>query len=275
MKTPGTSALRARSPTSLRAGLHDWWVGARNWELWGTLAWYDVVLRYRRSMLGPLWLTISTGLMLVGMGPLYAMLFGVPLNQFFPHLALGIIFWGFLTGCIVDGCGVFYTAANYLKQPGFPPLALVWRSLARNVIQLAHTIILYIPIARWFHVPITSRVFLFIPGLVVLVINLHAIMITLGVLTARFRDVAQIVSSVLTMMLFLTPVMWFPDALPQRARFVLWNPFAQLLALVRLPLLGGYPAPGTVKYMIFFTALNVIIAALVWTATRRRLVYWV
>lgn len=268
-------AALSSTNSAFLAGLHDWWIGVRNAELWGTLAWYDVVLRYRRSMLGPLWLTLSTGLMLVGMGPLYAMLFGVPLNEFFPHLALGIIFWGFLTGSINDGCGVFFTGANYLKQPGFPTLALVWRSLARNVIQLAHTIILYIPIAWWFHVPIKSQAFLFIPGLVVLVINLHAIMITLGVLTARFRDVAQIVSSVLTMMLFLTPVMWFPDVLPQRARFVLWNPFAQLLAIVRLPLLGGYPAPGTVRYMVLFTALNLVIAALVWTAARRRLVYWV
>lgn len=261
--------------SSLAAGLRDWWTGTRSAELWGTLAWYDVVLRYRRSMLGPLWLTISTGLMLAGMGPLYAMLLGVPLNQFFPHLALGIIFWGFLTGSINDGCGVFYMAANYLKQPGFPALALVWRSLARNLIQLAHTIILYIPIAWWFQVPITSRAILFIPGLVVLVINLHAIMITLGVITARFRDVAQIVSSVLTMMLFITPVMWFPGVLPERAHFVLWNPFAQLLAIVRLPLLGSYPAAGTVTYMILFTVLNVMIATFVWSATRRRLVYWV
>lgn len=274
-KTSGFTTMLIDSESSLRACFRDWWTGIRNFELWGTLAWYDVVLRYRRSMLGPLWLTISTGLMLVGMGPLYAMLLGVPIDKFFPHLALGIIFWGFLTGSINDGCGVFFGGAQYLKQPGFPALALVWRSLTRNVIQLAHTIILYIPVALWFHVPITFRALLFIPGLIVVIINLHAAMITLGVLTARFRDISQIVSSVLTLMLFLTPVFWFPDVLPQRAKFVLYNPFAQLLALVRLPLLGSYPAPGTVKYMILFTALNLVIAAVVWTAARRRLVYWV
>lgn len=255
--------------------LRDWWVGVRSAELWGMLAWYDVVLRYRRSMLGPLWLTISTGAMLVGMGPLYSMLLGVPIDRFFPHLTLGVIFWGFVTGAINDGCGVFFNGAQYLKQPGFPALALVWRSLARNLIQLGHTIILYVPVALWFHVPITARALLFLPGLIVVIVNLYAAMVTVGVFTARFRDVAQIVSSVLTLMMFITPVFWFPDVLPERAKFMLYNPFAQILAIIRLPLLGSYPAPGTVKYMILFTALNLVIAAIVWAAARRRLVYWV
>jgi lipopolysaccharide transport system permease protein len=266
---------QTRPDSALIAALRDWWAGTRNAELWGTLAWYDVVLRYRRSLLGPLWLTISTGAMLLGMGPLYSMLLDIPINRFFPHLTLGIIFWGFFTSAINDGCGVFYTNAQYLKQPGFPPLALVWRCLARNLIQLAHTIILFIPVALWFDVPVTSRALLFVPGLVVVLINLQAAMITLGVLTARYRDVAQIVTSVLALLLFLTPVFWFPDVLSHRARFILWNPFAQLLAIVRLPLLGGLPASGTIIYMVLFTVFSVLVAAVTWAIARRRLVYWV
>jgi lipopolysaccharide transport system permease protein len=197
-----SSATATASP--LRAGLRDWWEATRNAELWGTLAWYDIVLRYRRSLLGPVWLTISTGALLLGMGPLYAMLLGVPLQKFFPHLTLGIIFWNFISGSLNDGCTAFYTGAQYLKQPGFPPLALVWRSLARNLIQLAHTLVLYLPVALWFRIPFSARALLFLPGLAVLVLNLNAGMITLGLLTARFRDVAQIVASGLSLMLFLT-----------------------------------------------------------------------
>jgi lipopolysaccharide transport system permease protein len=252
-----------------------WWAGTRNIELWGTLAWYDIVLRYRRSLLGPLWLTISTGLMLVGMGPLYAMLLGVPIGQFFPHLTLGIIFWSFFTSAITEGCSTFYTSGQYLKQPGFPAVAIVWRCLARNVIQLAHTIILFIPVAVWFRVPVTLNVLAFIPGFLVVIVNLHATMLTIGVLTARFRDVAQIVNSVLTLLLFLTPVFWLPDTLPHRARFVLWNPFAHMLAVVRMPLLGSWPTGDTVAYLTVVTVINVAIAATVWCTTRRKLVFWV
>lgn len=257
------------------SGLQDWWAGTRNAELWATLAWYDIVLRYRRSLLGPLWLTISTGLMLLGMGPLYAMLLDVPIGKFFPHLTLGIIFWTFFTSTINEGCSVFYGNAQYLKQPGFPAMAIVWRCLARNIIQLGHTIILFIPVALWFRVPVTLNALAVIPGLAIVAVNLHAAMITLGVLTARYRDVAQIVNSLLTLLLFLTPVFWLPEALPQRAQFVLWNPFAQMLAAVRLPLLGSLPSLGTIAYLLIFTIFNAVLAAAVWCVARRWLVFWV
>jgi lipopolysaccharide transport system permease protein len=51
------------------------------------------VLRYRRSMLGPLWLTLSMGVMIGGMGPLYSVALRHRTVEFFPHLALGVIFW--------------------------------------------------------------------------------------------------------------------------------------------------------------------------------------
>ena len=253
----------------------DWWEGTRNAELWWTLAWYDVVLRYRRSMLGPLWLTLSTGALLVGMGPLYSALFKVPINRFFPHLTLGIIFWTFFTSTINDGCTVFINGALYLKQPGFSPSALVWRSLARNMLQLAHTFVLYLPVAVWAGIPLSSRMLLFLPGLAVVIVNLHAFSITLGIICARFRDVTQIVSSMLQLLMFLTPVFWFPSSLPGRSHAILYNPLAQLLDVVRLPLLGDSPAPGTVRFLMVFTLVNVGIAAAVYRLNRRHLVYWV
>jgi len=259
----------------LNSAWGDWWNGTRNAELWWTLAWYDVVLRYRRSMLGPLWLTLSTGALLMGMGPLYSSLFKVPANTFFPHLTLGIVFWTFFTATINDGCGVFINGAQYLKQPGFSASALVWRSLARNCLQLAHTIVLYVPVALWAGIPLSSRMLLFLPGFAIVIVNLHALTVTLGILCARFRDVAQIVSSMLQLLMFLTPVFWFPASLPGRSHFILYNPLAQLLDVVRLPLLGDVPARGTILFLMLFTALNIAIAAAVYRLNRRHLVYWV
>ena len=40
-----------------RSAWADWWEGTRRTDIWLTLAWFDIVLRYRRSMLGPLWIT--------------------------------------------------------------------------------------------------------------------------------------------------------------------------------------------------------------------------
>jgi lipopolysaccharide transport system permease protein len=253
----------------------DWWAGTRHADLWGTLAWYDIVLRYRRSLLGPWWITLSMGAMLLGMGPLYAALFGVPLARFYPHLALGIIFWNFLSTSINDACQVFITAAAYLKQGAVPRSVFVWRSLARQLFFLAHHLVLYLPVAIWAGLSWNPRMLLVFPGLLVVIVNLHALSITLGLLSARFRDVPNIVSSSLQLLMFLTPVFWFPEKLPERSRFILYNPLAQLLDILRLPLLGGAPAPGTVRFLLYFTALNVAVAALLYGRLRRQVAYWV
>lgn len=253
----------------------DWWAGTLRVDLWSTLAWYDIVLRYRRSLLGPLWITLSMGTLLLGMGPLYAGLFDVPLVRFYPHLALGIIFWNFLSATLNDGCQVFVGAAAYLKQGSVPRSALVWRSLARQFLFLAHHVVLYVPVAIWAGISWNSRMLLVIPGLIVVIINLHALSITLGFLSARFRDVPNIVASSLQLLMFLTPVFWIPEKLPERSRFILYNPLAQLLDILRLPLMGGLPAPGTIWFLLYFTMLNLAVAAVLYRTCRRKVVYWV
>ena len=215
------------------------------------------------------------GLLLLGMGPLYAVLFGVPLQRFYPHLALGVIVWHFLVGAVTDGCQVFIAAAPYLKQAAFPLSAFVWRSLARLVIQFAHHILLYVPVAVWAGVPASPRLLLVVPGLIVVLVNLHAIMTILGILTARFRDVAPIAAAAMQFLMFLTPVFWMPDSLHGRARQVLWNPLAQLLDVIRLPLLAAAPAPGTWRFLAVFTLVTVCVAGGLYASCRRRVVYWI
>jgi ABC-type polysaccharide/polyol phosphate export permease len=272
---PPRQAEHAPRPQPAETAWADWWSGTQHVDLWGTLAWYDIVLRYRRSLLGPLWITLSMGAMLLGMGPLYAALFGVPLARFYPHLALGIIFWNFLSASINDGCQVFIAAAPYLKQGAVPRSVFVWRSLARQLFFLAHHLVLFLPVALWAGLSWSPQMLLVLPGLVVVIINLHALSITLGLLSARFRDVPNIVASSLQLLMFLTPVFWFPEKLPERSRFILYNPLAQLLDILRLPLLGGFPAPGTVRVLLYFTVLNVAVAALLYGRLRRQVVYWV
>ncbi len=252
----------------------DWWEGTARVHSWWTLAWYDVVLRYRRSMLGPWWLTISMGLMILGMGPLYGSLFKVDLEKFFPHLALGIIFWTFMSGVVIESCNVFISAANYLKQGQFPISIFVWRTLARNVIQLAHHLVLYVPVALWAGIRPGTTLLLFIPALLIAIVNAHAIGLLLGLICARFRDVIQIVTSVMQMLMFLTPVFWLPESLPNRAQFVLLNPFAQMLELLRGPLMGRVPDLAVWWGIVGWTAINLMLAGVVYARARRRVVYW-
>lgn len=112
-----------------------------------------------------------------------------------------------------------------------------------------------------------------VPGLLVALINLHALSISLGILCARYRDVTLLVTSTLQLLMFLSPVFWFPETLPERAHCILFNPMAQLLDILRLPLLEAAPTSGTSWFLLFFTALNLLVAATLYTFARRKLVY--
>lgn len=257
-----------------RSALADWWDGTRRIDIWWTLAWFDIRLRYRRSMLGPLWLTLSMGAMIIGMGPLYSSLFNNDLTTFFPYLALGIIYWSLFSTIVTDSCTTFVNSSSYLKQAYFPISLFVWRSMSRNLIVFAHQIVLFLPVAWWVNLEFTSNAWLVVPALVITLINAHAIGIMLGLLCTRFRDVTQIVTSVMQVLMFLTPVFWMASSLPTRAKFMLWNPLAQLLDLLRTPLMGGTPAPEAWLIIGGWTIFNIIVASWLFTKYRRRVIYW-
>ena len=96
--------------------------------LWITLGWYDVLARYRRSTLGPVWITLSMVVTICAMGPLYSSLFGISLRGFIPHLTLGMVFWMFISVSLNEFCLAYIEAQHYLKQIKIPLSCLLYTS---------------------------------------------------------------------------------------------------------------------------------------------------
>ncbi len=77
-----------------------------------------------------------------------------------------------------------------------------------------------------------------IPGFVLLFMTCAGVAVTLGIVSARFRDVPPIIAMVIQFTFFFTPIIWQADQMPARAAVVDYNPFYYLLEVVRAPLLG-------------------------------------
>lgn len=254
----------------------EWWRGTAQVRLWWTLATKDVLDRYRRSMLGPLWFTLSIAAMLTAMGPLYAKLFNVPMDKFFPNLALGIILWTFISTTLNDAASTFITAAPFLKSSPFPLSMFIWRTLARNIIVLAHQIVVFVPVAIFSRVPISPVQLLAIPGLLALFVCLHAMAVGVAVICTRFRDVAQVQSTILQMVIFVTPVLWMPSSVPPRAKLLLYlNPFFHMIDVVRAPLIGQFPQEYSWPGLLLWTAGCAVVSTVLFARARRLLIYWI
>jgi ABC-type polysaccharide/polyol phosphate export permease len=246
-----------------------------NWHLWWFLGIHDIRQRYRRSTLGPFWLTITTGVTIGGMGFISGGLFGTPMRDVLPFLSLGIILWTLISACAVEGSMVFISAQGYIKQLHRTYLTYIMWSMWRNAIVLAHNFLIFIVVAVVLKVPVGSVSLLAIPGLVLLFGNLLWGTLLLGVISTRFRDIPMIVQSSLSILFFVTPIFWNGNQLSGSRRWVAdLNPLTHIIDVVRMPLLGA--VPSDFSYMVATATLVVgwIVAFAFFARFRARISYW-
>ena len=256
--------------------LFDLAEGARATHLWGRLGWQDIRRRYRRSTLGPFWITISMGVLIGVLGTLYGGLFKVQTTNYVPYLTLGFVIWTFVNGMITDGCTAFVAASNVIQQTRLPLSLHVYRGVWRNLLVLFHNAVIFVIVAIVFSVWPGWTGLLAIPGMLLVCLNGVWAGVLLGALAARFRDVPPIIASIVRIAFFVTPIIWMPSLLPNRAVMPLnLNPFYHVLEVVRAPLLGEAPSLVSWLAMIGFTLVGGVVTMVVYTRYRWRVAYWI
>lgn len=244
-------------------------------DLAWSLAWHDVVSRYRGSILGPLWITLSMGLMVLGIGFLWGELFRVSVHDFIPFVALGIVFFGTVTGTINEGCDTFVQAAGMLSQTSLPMFTFVWRTVFRNLINLGHHLVIVLGVLAYFGLWRTANYPAAILGLIFLVANVAWISMLVAIISARFRDIPQIVGAITQAAALMTPVFWLPDRISPAHRAILdLNPFYHLLQAVRAPLMGVGVEPHTYLVLAIMAAAGWTLVFSLFANTRRRIVHY-
>jgi ABC-type polysaccharide/polyol phosphate export permease len=259
----------------LAKGVRDLRVGILSVHVWPTLAWQEIRQRYRRSVLGPFWLTISIGVLIAGMGPLYSRLFGQATSSYFPHLAVSFVVWMLLASLITEGCTCFIVAEGLIKEGHMPLTVHVLRVVWKNVIIFAHHALIFLILFLFYPPPLTWTLLLVPLAVVAIAVNALWVGLLLGMLCARFRDIPLIIQSIVQVMFFLTPVLWQPGYLGRHAWAAQWNPLNHLLEIVRVPLLDGRAAAGSWAAVLAMTLVGFALVVPVFARFRARIAYWV
>src|SRR3954465_1034486 len=135
------SATAVSGTRSWRRAVDDLVRGWEQHQLWGHLGWQDIRQRYRRSVLGPIWISITMAVTAIALGVLYAGLFGNDISVQLPYLLTGFIIWNFISGRGGGGAEVF------IPNPGLiPPLAAplsvhVYRLIWRQTLFFLHNLV--------------------------------------------------------------------------------------------------------------------------------------
>jgi ABC-2 type transport system permease protein len=249
--------------------------GFREWPVWLILGWDDVRQRYRRSILGPFWITLSLGAFVLLMGTIYSRLLHTEAKSYMPFLAAGYIFWGFISQTTLESCMAFHDGSRIIKQIKLPYSIYVLRVFCRNFIVLLHTIVVFIPVALIFKVVPNWATFYLLPGLFLVCINQIWVGMILGILNTRFRDTQPIVTTAVPIMLFATPIMWQASSLDSVKFIAEINPLYHLIEVVRAPMLGNAPELQSWLVTGGMAIVGSALAIALLVRTSRQIVFWV
>lgn len=225
-------------------------------------------------MLGPWWITITMAALISGLTLLNTQLFNVSVRDYLPWVAVGFLTWGFVSSCLIEGSDTFIAATGMLRQAAIPMMVFVWRVLMRNIIYFAHNFVAIAAAAILLGFWKTVNVPFTLIGLALILANVSWAILLLGIISARFRDIPQIVTSMVQFVLFMTPVFWLPGNI-SRHRYILdFNPFYYLLDALRSPMIGAPLDHRTLPVLASAALIGWLTAFAVFTATRRRIVHF-
>lgn len=270
--------IKILSEPRVSRAIEDVATGLLNWRIWLMLSYQDIKLRYRRSKLGPFWITLSMAITVYSMGFLYAHLFKINLESYYPFLTAGMLSWTLISTIMIDLSETFIESGGSIKQIKLPYTVYIHRVVMRNILIFLHNIIVYIPIIILFHsvAKVNLHTLMLLPNLLLIYANAFFYGLVISIICSRYPDMIQIVKSLVQIIFFMTPILWNPSVLPPKfAFFVNLNPFYCFVELIRAPLMGMSIPPLQWIVLIGSTLIGIIFSSYLFIKYRARIVYWI
>jgi lipopolysaccharide transport system permease protein len=241
---------------------------------WRALAAGDIRSKYRRTLLGPWWITATNAFTAVIMGLVAGRFLGADMKTYLPNFMVSMTIWGFISSSIGESCYTMINAGGMIKAVDMPILIHVMRMVQRNLIIFLHNIavIPFIWLVYPWHIGIVA--ILSVVGLLIVFIFVVSASVIVSMICVRYRDIPPIVAAILQLLFFISPIIWSTSQVKGGDLILTLNPIAHLLAITRDPIMGV--APSLTNWVGAIGSVAVLTAAMVYIYTRyrTRVVYW-
>ena len=276
-----TTLSTSNEPEALRSLSTTAWEdlagGLLRSELWGRIGWLDVKRRYRRTMLGPFWSSITLAVYTISVGLVGAGLWNQNINEYLPYLISGMIVWTLVSTIMIEACTLFITGHALFRNVSFEYSILAYALVWRNFIIFLHNCVVYVLVALVLKPALLGPMLLVaVPGVLLVLLNGVWIALLSGLFCLRFRDVQQIIQTAVQILMLITPIFWLADRLSGITYFVFVqiNPVYRLIDVVRAPLLGQMPTLNSYIAVLAITFVGWSMTYFMFRSFRRRIAYW-
>ncbi len=244
-------------------------------HIWMFLGAMEVKQRYKRSLIGPWWISISMLIFVLSMSVVYSKLFHQNIKEYLPFFTAGFLVWQLISSTINEATDLFRNSGGYIKQINLPYNIYVFKHLTRQVFIFLHNAVIYLLVAFFFQVSFGWNSLFVIPGLLLLIVNLYWISLLVGLISTRYRDMAPIISSCVQVAFFITPISWMPKLLSADSLIIKLNPFAYYIEMIRSPLLNIAPSLRASVGSLILTVVGMVVSIYVLSRVRHRISFWV
>lgn len=244
-------------------------------SIWMTLAIEDLRDRYKRTLIGMIWIPL-TFLLFVGVKILiFSKLNGSSLQEFTIYVVVGYWVWQNINSNVIDSCSVFIRSAGYIKSSPLPYSIYILQSIFRNKIIFMYNFIIVLFLLFITSKSITFQLLFVIPAFMVYILNAVWVGLLFGIISARFRDVIHLVQSLMRITFFLTPIIWMPKELGRVGELIAYyNPFTHFIEIIRFPLMYQKIPLESWAIVLTITILGSILAQYTYYKTRLSIVHW-
>lgn len=247
----------------------------RKSKLWLFLGWSEIRLKYRRSTLGPWWITLSMAIFVAAMGVVYSRLFHQDVLSYLPFLICGMLVWMFISSSVIESSMIFKNSQGFIKQVKLPYFTYPLKFLFMNTVILLHNFVVYLILLCLSHIELSWHMLLALPGFILLAANVLWVSILLALIGTRFRDIPQIINSLVQVVFFISPITWLPKLVGENSLILKLNPVVYLLDIVRSPLLGQLPAMNSWITCISMCIVGSLFTFMMFAKYRSRIPFWI
>ena len=228
----------------------DLLAGCLMWRVILFISWTDMRAKYRRTLLGPLWIVIGLAAGSIGLGFLWSVLWDLPREEILPRITIGFLVWIFISTSIIEGSNSILSEDALIKNLSLPISFYPLLCLIRQIINFLHSMLIVLFLYLIYPPEIFLNLLWFFPALILTLINVFLITFCSAILSARFRDIPPLIGAIMPMLFFLSPVL-FRIQQAESLSWLMWlNPLTYVITILRDPLLGHRPE------MVFFIGMG-------------------
>jgi len=262
----------------MRSLLQDLIASFRNPEFWLLSSWLDIVVRYRQSRLGILWLVSPSVVYIFGVGGLFASMQHIRLALFVAYVALGYTVFRVINSVITESANAFAASSSFILDGHVRLTDFVLRVIAKALFYFLASLpvvaaaLAMTPELHW------SGLLLSLLSFPLVLANILWIGVVFALVGARFPDLSQFINNIFMFVFLLTPIIWHADSMPAgsiRGTVMRFNPLFHMIEVVRAPILGHPVATSSLYYLAVMTVAGWLVAIFAYRRYARFVPIWI